>query len=165
MKRLILCVLVLIIAVAVSAQSRVYEDGYRGNVEMEVGALLDNYMSLGILTSHGYGTSYGLYAGIGTGLICTPNYYSFIAIPVFTDVKYNFTDQVFSPFVRMRLGSMINTDNYSAGVYYAPSVGVDMGCISIAFSYNYNEGKTLVSNHHSIIYHRHAFDVGLAWWF
>lgn len=63
-KRMILCAVVALVAETVSAQSRGYENGYRGNVEVEVGALLDNYLNVGFLTSHGYGTSYDLYACI-----------------------------------------------------------------------------------------------------
>ena len=56
MKRMILCAMAALVAVAVSAQSRGYENGYRGNVEVEVGTLLDRYLNIGFLTSHGYGT-------------------------------------------------------------------------------------------------------------
>ena len=74
MKRLILCAVAVMMAVAVSAGESMFKDGYRGNVEVKVGALADNYLSLGVLTSHGYGSSYGLYAGVGTGIMYAPEH-------------------------------------------------------------------------------------------
>ena len=110
---MILCAMAALVAVAVSAQSRGYENGYRGNVEVEVGTLLDSYLNIGFLTSHGYGTSYGLYAG----------------------------------------------------VYCSPSVGVDMGRVSVSFSYGYSNGRTSLSGNHALLYDRHTLDVGVGIWF
>ena len=165
MKRMILCAAAALVAVAVSAQSRGYENGYRGNVEVEVGTLLDSYLNIGFLTSHGYGTSYGLYAGAGTGIFFSPEHYSYISVPVFVDVKYNFIDSVFSPFVRMRVGTMIGMDELYAGVYCSPSVGVDMGRVSVSFSYGYSNGRASLSGNHALLYDRHTLDVGVGIWF
>jgi len=96
---MILCAMAALVAVAVSAQSRGYENGYRGNVEVEVGTLLDSY--------------YGLYAG----------------------------------------------------VYCSPSVGVDMGRVSVSFSYGYSNGRASLSGNHALLYDRHTLDVGVGIWF
>ena len=165
MKRMVMCIVAAMIAAVASAQERAFEEGYSGNVEIQVGTLLDNYLNIGISTSYGYCTSYGLYAGIGTGIFYSPEHYSFLSVPVFADIKYSFMESAFSPFVRMRVGTMIDIDDLAAGVYCSPAVGFDIGKVSVSFSYGYNSGQTYLSANRALVYNRHTLDVGLGFWF
>lgn len=49
--------------------------------------------------------------------------------------------------------------------YCSPSVGVDMGRVSVSFSYGYSNGRTSLSGNHALLYDRHTLDVGVGIWF
>lgn len=136
------------------------EDGYNGYIELSIGSALHNYgINTSILTSHGYGTGFGLYAGLGTGLVFNPDYAgTMISIPIFTDFKYSFLDKSFSPYAAMKTGLSFSPENLKAGVYLSPSVGVDIRKhFSIFLKYDYE-----TTSHIKVRFKKHTFSVGVA---
>ena len=128
MKRfLLLFIGAVLLCIVASAQNEnpLYEKGYYGNIELDVGSTFgfsadapDRGLNAGILTSHGYSSGSGLYVGAGAGLIFNTEHYSYISVPVFADIKYSFVDNDFSPFVSCKIGTVIN-EELGAGVYCA----------------------------------------------
>ncbi len=155
-------------------ENALYKKGYYGNMELDMGSTFgfsadapDKGLNAGILTSHGYSSGYGLYVGAGAGLIFNTEDYSYISVPVFADIKYSFIDNDFSPFVSCKIGTVIN-DELGAGVYCAPSLGVDMKRFSVFLKYDCGTGKTSWYSDMKLFtvdYTRHAFSVGLSYAF
>ena len=86
MKRfLLLFIGAVLLCIVASAQNEnpLYEKGYYGNIELDVGSTFgfsadapDRGLNAGILTSHGYSSGSGLYVGAGAGLIFNTEHYS-----------------------------------------------------------------------------------------
>jgi len=151
-----------------------YGIGYRSNLEFNAGSTFGGKNSIGrefngaLTTSHGYSNGKGFYAGIGTGIVFTPNNYAVFSIPVFADLKYSFRDDAVAPFLSLKAGTEINTDNGSAGLSIAPSVGLDLKRFSVFLKYDFGTGKLSYFSSNSFIeknYNKHALSVGASYWF
>ena len=175
MKRLVLIVLgVAMFSIATSAENLLYRGGYYGYIEGDFGSTVDiavnapdRGINAGVLTSHGYSSGFGLYVGAGAGLIFNTEHYSYLSVPIFADVKYSFIDNDFSPFVSCKVGTVIN-DEFGAGVYCAPSVGVDMKRFSVFLKYDCGTGRSEWMSGYNLIkkeYTKHAVSVGIAYSF
>lgn len=177
MKRfLLLSIGAVLLCIVASAQNEnpLYEKGYYGNVELDLGSIVgfkadapDRGINAGVLTSHGYSSGYGLYVGAGAGLIFNTEHYSYISIPFFADVKYSFIDNDFSPFVSCKIGTVIN-DELRAGIYCAPSIGADMKRFSVFLKYDCGTGRSSWYSDMKLIeveYTKHAFSAGVSYSF
>lgn len=173
---LLLFIGVVLLSLTAVAQNEnaLYEKGYYGNIELDMGSTFgfsadvpDRGLNAGVLTSHGYSSGSGLYVGAGAGLIFNTEHYSFVSVPVFADVKYSFLDNDFSPFMSCKIGTVIN-DEFGAGVYCAPSAGVDMKRFSVFLKYDLGTGRTSWYSNMKLIeveYTKHAFSAGVSYAF
>lgn len=175
MRRLLLSLVsIAMLCISTSAQNALYKSGYYGNIELDLGSTFgfsadapDRGLNAGVLTSHGYSSGTGLYVGAGAGLIFNTEHYSYISVPVFADIKYSFVDNDFSPFVSCKIGTVIN-EELGAGVYCAPSVGVDMKRYSVFLKYDCGTGRSSWYSDSKLIkvdYTKHAFSAGVSYAF
>lgn len=160
-------------ASAADRQTPFSSPGYAGNVGIELGGIVERGVSAAILTEHGYQFGFGLFTGIGTGVIYTPEAeLSIAAIPFFLDVRYRFMDGEASPFVSMKFGGCYYYDT-SFGLYAAPSVGVDIGRWSLFLKYDYRSCADAVYVYRTEysyfetrgMFRAHALSVGVNIWF
>ncbi len=95
--------------------------GYRGFVEAGyiAGVGHHRHNTAAISTSHGYQTSFGLFAGLGVGFQGDDDFFG--DAPGFVHLRYDFADSRWSPFVETKVGCTLDE---SAGFYIAPAVGV-----------------------------------------
>ena len=144
MKRIILVVMAFVMAVSASyAQNFADKKGYQGNVELELGYVTGtNAFDSAILTTHGYSTGNGWFFGAGTGLRITPNHHAIVSIPFYADVRYLFCNGYVRPFVDMKLGTEMNVEEVTAGLYLSPSLGIMINRYSISLKYGYSNGYT-----------------------
>ena len=167
MKRIILVVMAFVMAVSASyAQNFADKKGYLGNVELELGYITGtNAFDSAILTTHGYSTGNGWFFGAGTGLRITPNHHAIVSIPFYADVRYSFCNGYVRPFVDMKLGTEMNVEEVTAGLYLSPSIGVMINRYSISLKYGYSNGYTSYMSSNKLVgyqYDTHAISVGLA---
>lgn len=114
-----------------------YGEGYAGNVALDVSML-----SLGaeLTTSHGYSFGNGLFMGFGLGAGINYSHQD-IYMPIYIDSKYSFINKRYSPFVALRGGTVLSY-TYDAGYFVAPSVGIDMGRMSLFMRYTFKQHFT-----------------------
>lgn len=166
MKKLLLCFLLLLgVAVSVDAQEFAYKKGYVGNVELELGCITGTYgFDSGVLTTHGYGTGNGWFFGGGAGLFVTPNHHAVVSIPIYADVRYNFCKSAVSPFVDLKVGTVMNVEELTSGLYASPSVGVMINRFAISLKYGFYNGYSsymAIKGLEETFYNTHALSVGL----
>lgn len=164
MKRITLLLITLLSAGILTAQAKhgnpLYKSGYQGYVDVSAGYHSNNSgMQTSLLTSHGYSTGFGLYAGLGTGVELTPEYVgTVLSLPLFLDLKYCFIDEDFSPYVGMRTGIAFSPENMRGGIYLAPSVGVDIKRhLSLFLKYDHS-----TTSYDILKFKKHAFSVGIS---
>ena len=149
-----------------NAQNLGDRKGYQGNVELELGYVTGtNAFDAAVLTTHGYNTGSCWFFGAGTGLRVTPNHYALFSVPVFADVRYSFCNNQVRPFVDMKVGTEINLEELTAGLYISPSVGIMINRYAISIKYGFNSGATdLVQGplYQRYDYNAHTISVGLA---
>ncbi len=121
------------------------EPGYAGNISFAIGKDFVDGSSMDLLTSHGYSFGNGLYLGMGTGVLT--NHFAAdmggvgaqITVPLFADIKYSFINKRVSPYIALKTGIGLLTDDvaFPSCLYVAPSVGVDIGRFSLGITYAY----------------------------
>lgn len=167
MKKLLLCFLCLLgVAVSLDAEEFAYRKGYLGNVELDLGAITGTYgFHSGVLTTHGYNTGHGWFFGGGAGLFVTPNHHAIVSIPIYADVRYNFSKSSVSPFVDLKLGTVLNAEELTSGLYASPSFGVMIDRFAISLKYGFYNGYSSYMNGkglREIFYNTHTLSVGMA---
>ncbi len=98
-------------------------NGYRGFVDFGYTSGIDKNVQL--TTTHGYQLNPYFFAGAGTGISYFTNTESLL-IPLFVDLRGNFTNGQIAPFIGLRMGYAIDvTNDYGGnGFYCNPFVGV-----------------------------------------
>ena len=91
MKRLIFLLLIALVPLEISAQSRLSDKGYVGDVSLS--ASFDSQIGAGVdlLTSHGYSFGNGLWLGGGTGVYMADKSDGMM-LPIYTEARYSFLD-------------------------------------------------------------------------
>lgn len=147
MKRIIICLSIVLISFVAQAQNRVtgmYEKGYRADIQ--VGTVLSVEYDISnpeiyLTTSQGYCFGNGLYLGAGTGLSLDTfplnGYKNRIIIPLFAEIKYSFMKTLVSPFVGLSVGGVFDCTAKGAGFMVRPAVGVDIWRFSVSVGANY----------------------------
>lgn len=152
MKRVIIILLAALISFANSAVAQqtkynYHKTGYWGSVTADGGVLLcgnGGGSNIGISTVHGGRIGHGVAIGLGMGLYVDINSFLYVVnLPVFIEAKYSPLKSGKSPFVSLRTGFSL-TDNLDTGFYLAPSIGVDLGRISLFARYGFNLFPTSV---------------------
>ena len=125
MKRLIFLLLIALVPLEISAQSRLSDKGYVGDVSLS--ASFDSSIGAGVdlLTSHGYSFGNGLWLGGGTGVYMADKSDGMM-LPIYTEARYSFLDinENAHPFVGCKMGYITDFDE------------------TISFTYTYAEGKS-----------------------
>ena len=126
--------------------SKTLRRGYKGSFDIGYEFTVGNFDGrlFGVSTSHGFQFNPYIYLGGGLAL----NYYhddfdedSYGVIPVFINVRTNFTTSRISPYFDFKTGYSINEDG---GFYANPSIGVRFGLgrklgLNLSASYTYQE--------------------------
>lgn len=167
MQRVLICFLTVLLVCSLShAQNFADRKGYQGNVELELGYVTGtNALDAAVLTTHGYNTGDGWFFGAGTGLRVTPNHYALFSVPVFADVRYGFCHGQVRPFVDMKVGTEINAEDLTAGLFVSPSFGVMINRYSVSIKYGFSNGVIDLAQGPMIqrySYNTHTISVGLA---
>lgn len=139
-KTLVLVAAIIALTTGVAAQestdSPLFGQGYRADIQIRASTSRQSYIS----TSHGYSFGNGLYlgGGAGVGAEYVPDFSADanIVTYVFVDGKYNIVNRKLSPFVAVRVGSVLPIVSLDQPRFLATaSVGIDWGRISISAGY------------------------------
>lgn len=134
MKRLIFLLLIALVPLEISAQSRLSDKGYVGDVSLS--ASFDSSIGAGVdlLTSHGYSFGNGLWLGGGTG-VCMADKSDGMMLPIYTEARYSFLDinDNAHPFVGCKMGYITDFDETIS--FISPTIGVEFKRFSYFASY------------------------------
>jgi len=140
MKKTLFAVVLFLSCTVLSAQeSRMFQRGYRGNVEIGNYAVFGKGKVGGIAqltTTQGFSFGDGAFLGVGFGLGKDLNHETFL--PLFLDAKYNFIDRRTSPFAAVRTGLRYGFDDVYLSYGLSLGAGVDFGRYSIRIGYEYS---------------------------
>ena len=142
-------------ALAQSPKNSSYRKGYHADIAFE--AMLASPGQIGLTTSHGYNWGRGLYVGGGAGFdvaFSDPGWgKTGVYLPVFADFKYSFKNGMFSPFIGVRGGGLVDLTDNGAGWFVSAAVGVDIWNFSLKLGYEIQSltyrkiSSTLGENH------------------
>ena len=146
MKRTLLILLIALMTfatdgVAQRTRYNYHDTGYWGNIDVNGGVVLSGGgggSNIGISTVHGGRLGHGIAMGLGLGFyVDINNLYYAVNVPIFLETKYSPLKSGKSPFVSLRTGLSI-TDNLNTGFYLSPTIGVDLGRLSLFARYGFN---------------------------
>jgi len=142
MKRVIVvfAVLVSFLPAAWGQGSRLYKEGYYGNVSAVSGIVMAKGISdreFSVETCHGYSFGNGAFFGAGIGVKDWSGDDG-LMMPLFADFKYAFVDNELTPFVDMK-GGVIAGSTYGAS-FMRFGGGVDSGRLSMSLNYQLEGG-------------------------
>ncbi|NDV47847.1 hypothetical protein D0T49_12400 [Paludibacter sp. 221] len=141
MKKTLLILLLLLPSLFLSAQKKGYEKSIELGYAIGVGEYNNNTINLSMI--NGYRFSDYLYTGVGVGIgysnaitYVNKNRYGTIdetratalLVPIFAQIKANFTNGDISPFVSLNVGYTIDLNSYlkhAPGFMLQPNFGVD----------------------------------------
>lgn len=131
MRKLFMFLVLALAGLSVNAQV-LYGNRYRGFVDFNVSPGNDgvyyemNTLGFGITTSQGYQINPYVYVGAGLGVqYCNfDNFESSVSVPIFANLRANFTRGMISPFFDAKIGySTVDLE----GLFLSPSFGVRFG--------------------------------------
>lgn len=146
MKRQFIVLLAIIsMAFCVSAQETTsvkntsHKRGYKFNAELGLGIKEQMYFS----TSHGYNFGNGLFVGGGASFMAEwgENYFEGdpnMITPVYGEIKYTPFNTLVSPYIDFRTGAAIDITNKKVRMMIAPSIGIDLACVSLGIGYTWH---------------------------
>lgn len=159
MKNFVLIMALLCSMVSVSAQN-VSKNCYRGLIDLGYAIGLGDYKMnrFEVNTTHGYQASPHFFIGAGTGLHFMPKYEtpdmeialderdSSVEIPIYANLKINFTKSKVAPFIDIKAGSYVTNNSglytlFSAGCRIATNQKCGLN-ISLGYSYSKLEYQT-----------------------
>lgn len=171
---MIMTILLLTAVTVLSARERgrgsiYHSQGYRGNIEYNIGG--GTGFETSILTTHGYSFGKGLYGGLGFGVGLAPDSYAYLNVPLFMDIRYSPLKNRVSPFIDFKLGGIYEYELNRVGLMVSPSVGLDIRRWSIFFKYSYKQHTLMMHTDGDIsmsiraILATHNFALGVAFTF
>ena len=145
MRQLIVLLAIISMAFCVSAQETAtvkntsHKRGYKFNAELGLGIKEQMYFS----TSHGYNFGNGLFVGGGASFMAEwgENYFEGdpnMITPVYGEIKYTPFNTLVSPYIDFRTGAAIDITNKKVRMMIAPSIGIDLACVSLGIGYTWH---------------------------
>lgn len=107
------------------AQERVWRPkGYRGFVDVSSGYELESGgVFANISTTHGFQINPRIFVGGGVGLNFISGSDSFAFVPVYADFRFTFLRSRITPYLDLRGGTCLNTEEGQVDPYVAPTFG------------------------------------------
>ena len=131
MKKVIIAIILAITSFCAQAQT-LEGNRYKGALDFMISPGNDgvfykfNTFSFGLLNTHGYQINPYVFVGVGIGIQyhCMKNFENSISVPIYSNVRFNFTQSKTSPYFDLKGGYSIYEIE---GLYLSPSFGLRFG--------------------------------------